>query len=553
MNEPASSTDYLPIASADDDIPSPSALPPPRRGRRSRQEKKSSRWGKVFFVLGGLSLVLILFGWFGIDLYLKSYLKSPAFHDQLNDRLAGTIKARTEFEDLTWLGNGVQLSRIKSTGYADSLFSEGTIDDITAEVKLDLWNRTVEVPNINLGRVNLRISEDGKLPRPFNSELNTTTSALDGDNGESFLDSLKPNKFIFHKINISEVSARIISEQKEIRLSSLPMTLCSRSDTHWRTLESHPNHDRAILMTNLGQGCRIVIRDLKARAHPNQFDLLNFNGELKPLAENKKQSFNDTNTTRITMTGHYRNQARKSDFQAEATINDVKLEEWVEEDWVKALRGIADITASIEGDPTKLETILLKGNFNLKRGVLTGLPMLENLAERTKTKEFTRLELNTARWNFEKQAEQMLIKEIEIEARGLVRLQGSITINGINIKGTIEVGVAPGRLRSIDGAEQRIFTREENGYKWAVPPMTISGSLNNITEDLGTRIRDAWLDENIGKVIDTLTGGATKPGEALQSGNKLFQEGTKLAPEVIKAAPDAVKQGIDFLQGFFPK
>lgn len=553
MNDPASSTDYLPIPGEADDLTPPTDAPQRQRGRRSRRKKKSSKWGTMMLIFGGLLLVLILFGWFGIDLYLKSYIKSPAFHEQLNDRLAGTIKAKTEFEDLAWSGNGVQLARLKSTGYADAMFSEATIDDVTAEVKLDLWNRTIEVPLIKLSRVNLRISEDGKLPRPFNPDLDTSAPTPSAGGEESFLDSLKPNKFIFHQMDINELSVRIISQQKEIRLSGLPITMYDKSENQWRNLESHPNHDRAIVMTNLGQGCRIVIRDFKARAHPDQFDLLNFEGELKPLADDKKQTFNDTNPTRIAMTGQYRNEARKSDVQADATINDLKLEEWVEADWVKALKGTADIKATIEGDPAKSETILLQGDFNLKRGVLTGLPMLENLAERTKTKEFTRLELNTAKWNFRKQGEQILLKEIEIEARGLVRLVGNITITGNNIRGSIEVGVAPGRLRSIDGAEQRIFTRDENGYKWAVPAMTISGTLDNITEDLSTRIKDAWLDENIGKVIDTLTGVPTKPGEAIQTGTKLFQEATKLAPKILEVAPDAVKQGVDLFQGLLPR
>ena len=130
-----------------------------------------------------------------------------------------------------------------------------------------------------------------------------------------------------------------------------------------------------------------------------------------------------------------------------------------------------------------------------------------------------------------------------MEARGLVRLEGTITITGQNVSGVLEVGVSPGRLHAIDGAEQRVFVRDDRGYKWASPPMRLSGTIDNLQEDLATRIKDAWFDQQIENVTEI----ATKTPEAMLKG------GTEVINQGVKAAPEILHQGFDLFNSLLPK
>ena len=116
-------------------------------------------------------------------------------------------------------------------------------------------------------------------------------------------------------------------------------------------------------------------------------------------------------------------------------------------------------------------------------------------------------------------------------------------IRGNELAGVFEVGVTPGRLKAIDGAEQRVFVREAKGYKWAVPAMRVTGTLDDIQEDLASRIKDAWFDQQIENVTDLAS---KTPEEMLKGGTNVLKEG-------VKAAPDLINQGLNIFNGLLPK
>ena len=512
--------------------------------RRKRRKRSSSggNWGVRILVVFGALGVLAILAWFGFGIWLKGYLKSEGFHNELSDKLAEKLKAKSEFEGLSWEDSGVQLSKMTSTGYKDAFFSQTTVEDVRADVKLDLWNRSVDVPVVQVSRVSVVVSEEGRIPRPYAAESTEESEPDAGPKKESFFDSLKPNKFTIKETKIDDISVSLKSKEGEVRLANLPLTLTSGQQSDSWIIESHPVNDRAVLMTNLGNGLRIKMKDLRARVRPGQFDLMEMAGEVEPLKRTGKPK-DEFAATRLTVSGNLLSTDAMSSLEMDAQVTDIKLEDWIEEDWVKRLSGNADLKLHASGDPNSPTGIVLDGTFAMKRGVLTSLPFLESLAERTKTKEFTRLELNTAKWEFKRRGDVWNLDKIEIEARGLIRVEGYLTISGDQLKGVLQVGVAPGRLRAIDGAEQRVFTREENGYKWANPPMTVSGTIDDIREDLGTRIKDAWVDQQIENVTD-LAGKA--PEAVIKTGAEVIEQGTK-------AAPGLINEGVRLFNGLLPK
>ena len=74
------------------------------------------------------------------------------------------------------------------------------------------------------------------------------------------------------------------------------------------------------------------------------------------------------------------------------------------------------------------------------------------------------------------------IKDIVIASEGLVRVVGDMSVNKGELDGRFKVGVVPGTLSHIPGAETKVFLRGEKGLLWA--PLRITGTLEDPKEDL---------------------------------------------------------------------
>ena len=90
----------------------------------------------------------------------------------------------------------------------------------------------------------------------------------------------------------------------------------------------------------------------------------------------------------------------------------------------------------------------------------------------------------------------MKITNLVAESKGLLRLEGNCTIAaGGAISGTLRVGVTPQTLQWLPGSRERVFTVVQNGYVWT--DVEISGSLQDLREDLSSRLAAAMRDETI--------------------------------------------------------
>ena len=128
-----------------------------------------------------------------------------------------------------------------------------------------------------------------------------------------------------------------------------------------------------------------------------------------------------------------------------------------------------------------------------------------------------------------------------IASEGLLRVEGEMRVVGENIDGNFQVGLAPGTLARIPGAEEHVFLpREVNGrgLRWA--PVRVTGTLSDPKHDLterlikaaGRRLLEALPEETleallVGKdVIDAST------QKAVQEGIKLLEGGPALLEKI---------------------
>jgi hypothetical protein len=125
----------------------------------------------------------------------------------------------------------------------------------------------------------------------------------------------------------------------------------------------------------------------------------------------------------------------------------------------------------------------------------------------------------------------------------LIRLEGDFSIKGKAIDGLFRLGLVPGTLASIPGAERDVFLPGERGLLWA--PIRITGTLDDPKEDLtdrlmmaaGMRMFDVIPEsgEKVFKFTKSVLG--ETPDKVIDQGLKVIDEGER----VIEGAEDVIK------------
>ncbi len=181
-------------------------------------------------------------------------------------------------------------------------------------------------------------------------------------------------------------------------------------------------------------------------------------------------------------------------------------------DWKSFFEGAVDGDATARFDLNGLE---LKGEATGKDIQLIGVPILRSMQLATGIREWTELPLNTAWAKFTytdiENNHDLQIESSIFESSNLTRLEGDLRIRNNQLTGTYQVGLSPRVVAKIPGAEMTVFTLNQNGYHWAQPPMTLSGSMDDPKEDLSPRLKSAVFDaveqkinEGVNRGVDLL-------------------------------------------------
>lgn len=223
------------------------------------------------------------------------------------------------------------------------------------------------------------------------------------------------------------------------------------------------------------------------------------------------------------------------DFSMQGSVTGIHTEEVFGPDWAKRLTGdvVSDFTLSNpSGSPQA------HGTLTIDNAVVTALPLLDTLAAYADTRRFRVLTLQEARTDWRWKKGELSITKLVLSSEGLVRLEGSMTIRGREIDGLFRLGLAPGTLATIPGAETLVFIAGERGLLWA--PLRITGTLDDPKEDLSDRLMTAAglrmfdqipeTGEKVIKFTQSMLGEA--PGKSVETGTKILREGTKAVRDV---------------------
>jgi hypothetical protein len=140
-----------------------------------------------------------------------------------------------------------------------------------------------------------------------------------------------------------------------------------------------------------------------------------------------------------------------------------------------------------QGSDLTLESSSGRGNFRIEGGRVAGAPFLDDAAAVTGKKSFEEIKLSRFAFTFAWKYPRAEVNEIDIEAKGVFCLQGTVEIDNRRLNGTLQLGATPQYLEWLPRAE-RVFARERNGYLWTTVRLT--GTVDDPREDLSPRVAE---------------------------------------------------------------
>jgi hypothetical protein len=149
------------------------------------------------------------------------------------------------------------------------------------------------------------------------------------------------------------------------------------------------------------------------------------------------------------------------------------------------LTGVANIHAPL-GAPDAARQVTVSGSLAMVDAQLTALPILDQIGIFTHTERFRQLELTRASGDFTRAEDRLEVRNMVVEAEGLIRVEGNYTVIDGRIDGAFQVGLTPATLQWIPGSEGAIFANSHGGYLWT--GMRLTGNVQHPVDDLTPRL-----------------------------------------------------------------
>ncbi len=199
------------------------------------------------------------------------------------------------------------------------------------------------------------------------------------------------------------------------------------------------------------------------------------------------------------------------------TAEQVDLGEWIPREVQAHLSGNFNASAKFTQPGKKNMTVSGSVKFNDAR--LREHPAMIKVATFTRISRYRDLVFQVVRGEFKATGNRVEIRSLELESRGLLRVEGFGTIDGDTIDADLDVGVPTAALRFLPGAGSQVFNREGGGYRWA--RVKIRGPMANPDQDLVSRLINApfnmvlsglggTLTNTLPNAVVTTAGGATQ-------------------------------------------
>ena len=514
------------------DASDPLPATPTPRSRRRRKSSSSKRW---LIALGTLA-VLLAAAIFSFSVWLDGYLKSDSFRRWISAAISSQLKADASLNGISWRGSSAFVESFSASGSADAPFHSLSAADIRADINAGaIWDRTWHVEGVKVARASINFSKLPDQPTPPPQPPETPASS------SGFLSSLIPNRVLLGPVRIDQFGFDWKSDSASASARNI-------------ALEIKPSDDQGFVLAK-GAGGTLSSSALKNLP----LDITDFDASWQE-GEIRLDSFHATTADDASITGEasVRLNQNAPVLDARGSLADLQLAKIIPDDWLKRVKGTASASVQISGNPQDPDRLLWRGNAAIKDGLLEGLPILQIIARKTRNEGFVRLVLKDTRTRFTRTASgDWILEGLLMDAPGLLRLKGNASIAASSqLSGNLLLGIVPGTLRYLAGAEQQVFLPidranlpasdrallgpEDSALLWT--RLVLGGSLSNPTEDLSDRLALAWFNATVDEVLNMSMEGAIKAADAAS------KAASTAASKVLENAPAALDKGSDLLQ-----
>ncbi|MHA3773545.1 hypothetical protein ACXR0O_18580 [Verrucomicrobiota bacterium sgz303538] len=421
--------------------------------RRLRGQSRSSAFRFWIFVAVG-ALVLTVVALLAGKAWIESYLRSDKFRAFVSAKAGETLKAKAEIAPLTLSGQGFYSDGFKAQGTSNSWFSNLQLSQIRADVSSRrFWEHVWQVEQVRVERAQIKL-EGERLPEIEPSVKPPSAPSK----APSIFKSWLPTRV--------EVGSAIIREteiQWKDGVVSGTSVQVHQQDEGWNIT---------------GQGGRLVhgtlppldVGSLKLRYR-----------EPALFVQDAELRQSPGGTVRVS--GEVR-MGEAVDLLAK--LDGVSMTPYLAGDWRARLHGRMSGEVRVQS-PLPARTVpVLSGTLTLSEGQLEALPVLDEIAVFTRTAQFRRIRLTHASGEFRQDGERLTVQNFAAESEGLIRIEGTFSIDHGQIDGSFQVGVTPASLQWLPGSQDRVFTVSRGGYLWT--PLRVTGPTEKPREDLSPRL-----------------------------------------------------------------
>ena len=430
---------------------------------RRSNSAPSNRSLKILGWSAAIVAVLLLAFVVGAKMWINSYLHSPEFRKQLAERTAEHMRAQVEIAPVTFDGAQFFCDGLSAKGGQEAKFSDVRIENVRGEFKLPgVWrllfgDKKFRVDGVDVQRIEANF---------FDDRLSLTLPPLKKDE------------------KLTEVGRIAVREVKlgwpGGSISGLGVT-ATKSDAGWQVIGEGGHAAETGLPTMDIASLRMLHKE------PSLF-----------IQEARLREGGGE----IVITGEV-TEKEKVDLQFKVT--GVSVTPLLPEDWRARLHGrlSGDARLVVPTHEGPSATPVVTGSARLQEGVLEALPVLNKIADFTRTDRFRQIALNQVRGDFRFDRDGLKITNFVLESERLISVKGQFTVADGQIDGTFEIGITPGPLQWLPGSQEKVFTTIHDGYAWT--NLRIAGPVKAPREDLSSRLAAAAQSAVIEKVEATAT------------------------------------------------
>lgn len=473
----------------------------------------------------------------GSYIWLRSWLHSESFRRMLAGQADAALQVSSEFGPFRW--NGTRMDTGSFLAHSEGLVKDIDAEDLQVEIGLGGWWAGVwRIVDARARRIEVEIDATAadrvkEQPAPMQAGAPAPEAGKKG----KWYDSLIPHEVELKQLEIGSSSVKVITAAGPVGILNTSWKVVPDSAKGSYRAEGHDGK------VKLPWAWAPPMHLGKAR--------LRYQGESLYLTGADFQVYE---SGRLDLDGEM--SVKGEGYIFNGKLRDVYCREILPEDWKQRLSGqvTSDFTVESTSDGPKVT-----GSLVLDDGVLTALPLLDALSAYADTTRFRRIALQEGKTDYEWQDGALILRKLVLSSEGLVRLEGSLRMDKQErLDGRFRLGLVPGILARIPGAETQVFRQGERGLLWT--DLHITGTLDDPEEDLSARLIEAAglrmieiLPETGEKVLkftkevidEDLQKHLLKGATILEEGKAIIDEGKS----VIDETKDVVDGVLDIFDG----